>query len=492
MNAKNTDDNQPPLSSFTLLTEERYRAFVANSAEGIWRCETETPIDIRLPEEEQINAFFQYGYLAECNDAFARMYGFDDADDLTGARLSDLLPREHPTNQAYLRAFIQANYRLSNAESAELDRNGNVRYIANSLTGVVENGFLVRAWGTQRDITAQREAETALRESEARFRLMADVAPVLMWTTNTEAKCDWLNKPWLDFTGRTMEQEIEEGWIQGIHPDDVAHFLKLYRAALQARTPFAIQYRLRRHDGEFRWLLDNGTPRYSEEEDRFLGFIGSCTDITDQKKAEEALLAVLAEKEHLTEAQRELLAQQRAFLKDVLLATTDGVLRLCDSADELPEPLPFVGELSGADDDINISAPTLRPFRHRVQAAAVTCGLPEERRYDLLTAVGEATMNVVVHASLGKGTGQVRGDIARGRVQVWITDTGPGITVHRIHRAVLERGFTTAGSLGHGFFLVLKTADRAFLLTQEGSGTTMVLEKDRVAPEPEWLNRPKM
>ncbi len=481
--------NPFPPPSADPLTAERYQAFVANSAEGIWRFEAETPVSLRLSEDEQIDAFYRVGYLAECNDAFARMYGYESAAELSGARLQDMVPREDPANQAYLRAFIRSGYRLLDAESVERDRDGNSRYISNSLIGVVEDGYLIRGWGTQRDVTRQRENEIALRESESRFRTVADIAPVLIWTSDISARCDWFNKPWLDFTGRAMEQAIGDGWAEGIHPDDFARCRHTCLTAFAAREPFSMQYRLRRHDGEYRWLLDNGTPRYSDDGCGFAGFIGSCTDITDQKNAEEKLLSAVEEKERLTRAQSELLAQQRAFLKDVLLATTDGVLRLCDNDDELPEPLPLIEDFAGTSGVLLISAPVLRTFRHRVDAVAATCGLPKERRYDLLTAVGEASMNVVVHAHEGAGSGQVRGDVARGRVQVWVTDSGPGIPVHRIHRAVLERGFTTAGSLGHGFFLLLKTADRAYLRTQEGVGTTMVLEKDRTPPEPDWMKR---
>jgi PAS domain S-box-containing protein len=476
-------------SSDSLLTEERYRAFVANSAEGIWRFEVETPVSTELPEDEQIEAFYRGGYLAECNDACARMYGFEKAEELIGVRLSDLLPQDDPTNKAYLRAFIQSGYRLLETESVEKDRFGNTRYILNSLIGIVRDGHLIRSWGTQRDVTAQRQNEIALRESESRFRVMADMAPVMIWTSDASGKSTWFNKPWLDFVGRSLTEEVGDGWMGNIHADDHASCLDTCLASFSARQAFTMQYRLRRRDGEYRWILDTGTPRLSEEGDVFVGFIGSCIDITEQKHSEEKLLAAIAEKEELTRRQSELLAQQRAFLKDVLLATTDGVLRLCNDDSELPETLPLIEDFAGTEPILPISAPSLRSFRHRVDAIATTCGLPKERRYDLLTAVGEAAMNVVVHVPDGAGTGQVRGDIKKGRVQVWITDNGPGIPVHRIHRAVLERGFTTAGSLGHGFFLLLKTADRAFLLTREGSGTTMVLEKDRVPPEPDWMNR---
>jgi PAS domain S-box-containing protein len=154
-------------------SEQRYRAFVSNSSEAIWRFELETPVSIALPEDEQIDLYYQLGYLAECNDAMAQMYGFKLAEEIVGARLGDFLMREDERNVEYLRAFIRSGYRLTEAESHEMDRDGNPKYFLNNLVGIIEEGKIVRAWGTQRDITERRLAEeerAALlaREQEAR------------------------------------------------------------------------------------------------------------------------------------------------------------------------------------------------------------------------------------------------------------------------------------------------------------------------------------
>ncbi|MEP7218379.1 MAG: PAS domain S-box protein [Bacteroidota bacterium] len=159
--------------SETLRTSgERYRAFVENSTEAIWRFELEEGIPIDLPVDEQIDRAYSRGYLAECNTVMARMYGYDSADAVIGARLADMLVASDPGNIAYLRAFIESGYRLADAESAELDRDGNQKYFLNNLVGVVENGRLIRAWGTQRDITDQKLAAEErdrlyLREQQA-------------------------------------------------------------------------------------------------------------------------------------------------------------------------------------------------------------------------------------------------------------------------------------------------------------------------------------
>ncbi len=139
------------------------------------------------------------------------------------------------------------------------------------------------------DVTVQKEAELALRQSEERFRLMADAAPVLIWISDTDKLCTWFNKQWLNFVGRSMEQELGNGWTENVHPDDFDSCLQTYVQSFDQRRPFSMEYRLRRHDGEYRWVLDTGIPLY-DASGEFTGYIGSCIDITDRRQAEEALM----------------------------------------------------------------------------------------------------------------------------------------------------------------------------------------------------------
>ncbi|MEH2371629.1 hybrid sensor histidine kinase/response regulator [Nostoc sp.] len=148
-------------------SEERYRAFLEQSSEAIWCIELEVPISPDCPEDEQIQHFYEYVYLAECNNVMAQMYGFSSAEEIISARLGDFLVSSDPDNIAYLRSFIRSNYRLIDAESHEIDKQGNSKYFLNNLVGIVENGLLVRAWGTQRDITERKQAEQE-REQAAR------------------------------------------------------------------------------------------------------------------------------------------------------------------------------------------------------------------------------------------------------------------------------------------------------------------------------------
>jgi PAS domain S-box-containing protein len=137
-------------------------------------------------------------------------------------------------------------------------------------------------------IEEHRMKEESVRESEERFRTMADTAPVLIWTTDADKLCTYVSQTWLDLTGRIFEEELGNGWADDIHPSDRNARLEAYAHCFEQRSPFTLEYRVRRHDGEYRWLLDKGAPRFAFD-GTFLGYVGSATDITDRRRAEERL-----------------------------------------------------------------------------------------------------------------------------------------------------------------------------------------------------------
>lgn len=136
-------------------------------------------------------------------------------------------------------------------------------------------------------LSRKRAAEAQL-ETEERFRLVANSAPVLIWMSGTDKPCTFFNEGWLAFTGRTMEEELGEGWASGVHPEDLSRCLGEYSAAFDARSEFVLEYRLRRYDGTFRWIVDHGVPRFGLN-GGFLGYIGSCIDMTERKMSEQAI-----------------------------------------------------------------------------------------------------------------------------------------------------------------------------------------------------------
>jgi PAS domain S-box-containing protein len=153
-------------------SEFRYRAFIANSSEGIWRLELEPPMDTTLPLDEQVDYVYAHARFAECNDVMARMYGLSSPEELIGRSLEMMLPSGDARSRAYIRHVLESGYRLADVESQELDAQGRTVYFSNSMVGVVENARLLRVWGTQRDITARRAAEEELARYRTRLETM--------------------------------------------------------------------------------------------------------------------------------------------------------------------------------------------------------------------------------------------------------------------------------------------------------------------------------
>jgi PAS domain S-box-containing protein len=179
-------------------------------------------------------------------------------------------------------------------------------------------------------------AEAVVRESEGRFRLVANTAPVLIWMAGSDKLCTYFNQPWLDFTGRSVDLELGNGWAEGVHSVDLRRCMDTYTQAFDRHEGFRMEYRLRRHDGEYRWVLDIGVPRFNQERS-FVGYIGSCVDITDRKLAEAALAVVSrklidAQEQERTRIARELhddIGQRLALL-------TIGLERLQENSPDLP------------------------------------------------------------------------------------------------------------------------------------------------------------
>ncbi|MEG4214776.1 PAS domain S-box protein [Microcoleus sp. Pol14C6] len=174
----------------------------------------------------------------------------------------------------------------------------------------------------------RKQAEAQQQESEARFRIMADTAPVMIWMSGTDQLGDYFNKVWLEFTGRTLEQEMGTGWMENLHPDDLPEWLDIYQRAFDAGSEYRIECRLRRYDGEYRWVLGTGVPRYRPDR-TFAGYIGSYIDISDRKLAEQER-AVALSREQAARLQAEETAKALQLANDkitnILESITDAFI----------------------------------------------------------------------------------------------------------------------------------------------------------------------
>lgn len=170
-----------------------------------------------------------------------------------------------------------------------LDKQGNYCWMQDEVRlQYDERGQPLEMAGFWTDITERRQAELQLQESEQRFRRMADGAPALIWLADTNNNSSWFNKSWLDYTGRTLQQELELGWGEGIHPDDQSRIVEKYNLSFKNREPFELEFRLQKADGNYGWVLDSGIPRFTEDGE-FDGYIGYCWEISDRKIIERAL-----------------------------------------------------------------------------------------------------------------------------------------------------------------------------------------------------------
>lgn len=181
VNAKMLNRNSKKSSTANITPDNRYITFLENSSEGIWCIEVKGKVSIDQPFENILEYVAKNGYLTECNNTFARMYGYEQSSEMLGIRLPDMMPLNEPSNIAYLSAFVEAGYKMVDAESMELDKDGNKKYFLNNLIGIVEDGLLLRIWGTQRDITRQRNIEEALKESEERYKVFIQQSTEGIW-----------------------------------------------------------------------------------------------------------------------------------------------------------------------------------------------------------------------------------------------------------------------------------------------------------------------
>jgi PAS domain S-box-containing protein len=231
------------------------------------------------------------GIVVSWNQGAVHIFGYSEAE-AVGQSITILIPPELREEEKTILQKTRAGDNVEHYETVRVTKEGKKIDVSLTISPLRDAaGKIVGASKIARDITDRKRGEQALLESERRFRLMANTAPVMIWTAGPDKLCDYFNQPWLEFTGRTLAAELGNGWTEGVHPDDLTACLGTYAKAFDAHQPFEMQYRLRRRDGEYRWIFDAGVPRFGGD-NSFAGYIGSCTDITERKLAEEALSTI--------------------------------------------------------------------------------------------------------------------------------------------------------------------------------------------------------
>jgi PAS domain S-box-containing protein len=318
-------------------------------------------------------------------------------------------------------------------------------------------------------LATMQHSVMALRESEQRFRLLADHAPVLIWLTDEAGRHVWHNQRWLDFTGRAQATEEGNGWTNGLHPDDREWTLKLFQAAGETRKEFQLEYRLRRHDGEYRWMTSRGLPRLGDGRE-FAGFIGSSIDVTDFKLAEQAVAEARDRAIAASRAKDNFLAalshELRTPLTPVLLLASEEALnprlpaevradfemiaknvaleaRLIDDLLDLTRITRGKLVLDQKSVDAHVilqdALNTVQPdFRERRIDLRVTMAAPRHRVYGDPVRLQQVFWNVLKNAAkftpaAGKVTVETHG-VDRSRLLVRVTDSGIGLTPAELKR----------------------------------------------------------
>ncbi len=228
------------------------------------------------------------GVITSWNKSAERMFGYA-AEEAVGQHITLIIPPERLSEETDILDRLGRGQRVDHFQTVRRRKDGTLLDVSLTISPIRDSsGRIVGASKVARDITGQKRAETALRESEQRFRVITEASPIMVWMAGTDKLCYYFSKGWLDFVGRTLEQEYGNGWAENVHPEDFDRCLKIYESCFDERSPFEMQYRLRHHTGQYRWILDRGVPRYTPDR-VFEGYVGGCLDIHDQKEAAEQI-----------------------------------------------------------------------------------------------------------------------------------------------------------------------------------------------------------
>ena len=228
------------------------------------------------------------GVITSWNKAAGRMFGYT-ANEAIGQPIYLIIPPDRKDEEKTILERIARGERIDHFQTLRRHKNGTLLDVSVTISPLRDSsGRIVGASKVARDITSQKRNEQALRESEQRYQILTDASPVMIWMAGADKLCYYFNKGWLDFVGRTLEQQAGSGWLEHVHRDDLDRCLQVYYSSFDARRPFEMEYRLRHHTGQYRWIFDRGVPRFKPD-GTFEGYVGACLDIHDRKSAAERI-----------------------------------------------------------------------------------------------------------------------------------------------------------------------------------------------------------
>lgn len=397
----------------------------------------------------------------------APLFGVDPG--TFGANFQTYSEMVHPDDRARFQAVVEraiAERGTYHMETRILWPDGTLRWLARRGRVISDpDGMPTHITGVCWDVTSAKLQEQTIRETEERFRALADTAPVMVWMSGLDKLRNFFNRPWLEFTGRTLEQEMGNGWFEGVHPEDLDHCLQIYMSFFDARETFRMEYRLKRHDGIYRWILDTGVPRFAPD-GTFVGYIGSCIDIHELREAQneiealnERLNLAMEETHHRIRNNLQIIS---AMLDMSLMEYTDGMMPTSEGKrvaaqistmaavhDILTGKFKFGEESSGLVSGRELLENLLPLLQKILQGVEVTYeietfSLPIRQTTALALIVHELTSNA---AKYGKGQINITCRINGQLVILIVEDDGPGFPENFNERDHAKSGLALTGTL---------------------------------------------
>lgn len=438
------------------------------------------------------------GIITSWNRAAERIFGYSQ-DEVIGQSIAVIIPPDRKDEEKNILARIGRGERIEHFETIRRRKDGSLLDVSVTISPVRDfSGQVIGASKVARDITAQKRTERALRESKQLYEAVTDASPVMIWLSGTDRLCYYFNKGWLDFVGRTLEQEAGNGWAENVHPDDFDRCLKIYVSNFDARRPFEMEYRLRHRSGQYRWIFDRGVPRYSPD-GAFEGYVGGCLDIHDRKEAtekiriaDESVRLLKVQDEERRRIAREFHDSAGQTLTVLGLSLTQLVQKVETIAPELAKEGKEIEEVvQQLHREIRTTSYLLHPplldeagvkpaLSMYIQGVAERSGiaielniaenfgrLPAEMELTIFRVVQECLTNIHRHAE--SKTARIRVVREKASVRIEVRDEGKGISPQRLQEIQTQGSGVGIGGIRER----LRRFDGEMKIESKGSGTVV-------------------